>query len=183
MSTSGLSAWKGKLTVELLLGISSMLLSLGVLTVTMIQTNIARGQQYASVWPYLQGDLHVRAVERGKEVTFTVKNKGIGPALVKQAEVRYRGKTYPDYKSLLQGGRDARFDGTLSASSSFAAGDVLQAGEELELLKMIPDADVAPFNDLFKDSTFALSVVYSDVYGNCWSLTTKRVDPLRRCPD
>jgi hypothetical protein len=175
------AAPRRRISIDFLLGLSSLALSLGVLAVTVVQTSIARGQQYASVWPYLRGDIHAAHDEKGWLVTYTIRNKGIGPALVKRIEFRYDDKPYPDYRSLLRGIHDARFNFREMRSTSLEAGDVLQAGEEMDLFELMPDGDVAPFSKLTSDSRFLMHVVYADVYGNCWSLVRDRVTQLKSC--
>jgi hypothetical protein len=169
---------KRRITVELLLGISSMVLSLGVLGVTVVQTNIARGQQYASVWPFLKVDI----AQIGKQVTLFIKNKGIGPALIKRADLRLRGKAYPSYEELARTGRDPRLNGKYLGSATLEAGDVVQAGEEIKLLQIDSDRPEG-WRAFMTDGNFAMNVVYGDVYGNCWLLANERVRPIGRCAD
>jgi hypothetical protein len=173
---TGAMHWKDRITVELLLGITATLLSLGALVVTVVQTAIAREQQRASVWPYL-------LIDDGRfddKITVRVENKGVGPALVRQVMVTSRGQPAPTLKSLLNsqipGYTGPRLTGALSP------GSVLKSGEELILFQIDRDAKSADRLESFlAEPTFVLRVVYSDVYGNCWAATSRAVEPAR-CP-
>jgi hypothetical protein len=167
---------KSRVSVELLLGISATLLSLGALVVAVLQTRIAREQQHASVWPYV-------AIGTGRvdqKFTLWLENKGVGPALVRRVEVSYRGKPYPSPKDL--------FNGELSDFRGpryfvgLGPGTVLKAGEQLLLFTIDHDARKADrLEEVAGDRGFVLRITYSDVYGNCWASAPSAVQPVR-CP-
>jgi hypothetical protein len=62
----------------------------GSLVIILIQTQIMREQQRASVLPYL-----AIAVQSSAETTgLAVRNAGIGPAILDDVRVRYKGKDF-----------------------------------------------------------------------------------------
>lgn len=168
-----------RLSPELLLSGASMLLSLGVLVVTLAQTSIARSQMHASAWPFLAPDTHHM---QGRDIKFTLRNKGVGPALIKKVEFRHGSEVYPSLFALFRG----RF-GAIEGSrhwSSVGPGDVLQAGEELDLFRLAPDdKDTQRFDALTQSDAYAFDVIYGDVYDNCWLMQRSRVTRLPRCPE
>jgi len=83
-----------RINIELLLGISATFLSLAALVVSIVQTRIAREQQHASVWPYLQ----ILASNFDNELHYGLENKGVGPAIIRDFEIAYRGKTYKNVR-------------------------------------------------------------------------------------
>ena len=85
-----------RINIELLLGISATFLSLAALIVSIFQTRIAREQQQASVWPYLQ----LLVSQHNKECHIGIENKGVGPALVKKSEWLYGNKKYANAQDL-----------------------------------------------------------------------------------
>ncbi|GAB2579312.1 hypothetical protein [Spirosoma areae] len=167
---------KRRINIELLLGISATFLSLAALVVSIFQTRIAREQQQASVWPYLQ----ILVSQFDDECHIGVENKGVGPAVVKYSEWRFKGKTYKTAQDLYLD----NFGGTEGGKgfSSIEGGDVLKSGENLDLISVRNNnAAARALYGLTHDTTFRFRAVYSDVYGNCWQLDRDKTTPLGNC--
>ncbi|MGC4044164.1 MAG: hypothetical protein QM758_10225 [Armatimonas sp.] len=81
-----------RLSPEMLVALVSLTVSVGALVTTVLQTNIMRAQQAASVWPHLE----LSSVASNRGLSLHVVNKGIGPALVKKVTIRYQGQTFHD---------------------------------------------------------------------------------------
>ncbi|RRB17355.1 hypothetical protein [Larkinella knui] len=175
---------KKRINIELLLGLSATFLSFAALIVSIFQTRIAREQQQASVWPYVQlAGNHI-----DNDFVLVLKNNGVGPALLKKAEFGYRGKTAASHIKLFNEvitteiprdsvQRVGRFWNDLRP------GDVLKAGDEIEIYKTQNNSYWADFlSDVIADPTFQFRITYADVYGNCWLLDQGKVTPLDDCP-
>jgi hypothetical protein len=168
---------KPRLTVELLLAAAATFLSLGALVVTVIQTGIQRQQQWASVWPYLS--LNSRRLD--KEFALFVENKGVGPALIKDVTVTYQGRRYSTPTALLRP-ELTRFQGA-RFWSGIARGDVIKAGDRVDLFRIDGDSATADhLQAMIDEPAFAMTIVFGDVYGNCWSARVGSVETLPRCP-
>ncbi len=178
------------LNIELLLGISATLLSLCALVVSVFQTGIAREQteiarqqQHASVWPHVQ----VHYSQNSEEFTWSVLNNGVGPALIKAVELRYRAKRYASHAELVSE-QLTRLPtkGTLKAALDIAEigkGSVVRPEGEIMLERVRSQtAVVQALREMIMDSSFRYRVVYSDVYGNCWQNDRDVVTPLPDCP-
>jgi hypothetical protein len=161
----------------MLLGVSATLLSLCALVVAIIQTRIAREQQHASVWPYLQ----IGSARLERAFTMVLENKGVGPAVIRQVEVARGGQPAPTLTALLN-----REIPDFEGPRFFVAlrpGDVVKAGETLRLFHIDRDSARADHLQAFvEDAGFLMRVTYADVYGNCWRSSTRGVAPLPRCP-
>ncbi len=75
--------------MDRLLGLSAILLSLCTLIVFFYQTNLIRKQQYMSVYPHLEighNGIH------SEEYTFTIENKGVGPAIIETLLIGKNGE-------------------------------------------------------------------------------------------
>jgi hypothetical protein len=73
-----------------IVSLSAMVVGVGSLAIILYQTQLMREQQRASVLPYL-----MIAVQSSNESTYlTVRNGGIGPALLDDVRVRYKGRDY-----------------------------------------------------------------------------------------
>ncbi len=167
------------INIELLLGISATFLSLAALVVSIFQTKIARDQQQASVWPYLQ----LISSNVDQELHFGFENKGVGPAIIKNYEILYRGKTYTSTRSLFYEEIGVQTAGG-KGFSDVLKGDVFKSGEDIELLFVAKnDTIVQKTSALLADSSLRVRIRYADVYGNCWLLDRHKTTSLGNCPD
>jgi hypothetical protein len=176
---------KNPINIELLLGLSATFLSFAALIVSIFQTRIAREQQQASVWPYVQ----VSSNHLDNDFVLLLKNNGVGPALIKKAEFGYRGTSELSHIKLLNQimSTGTPGDSLLKASrfwNDILPGDVLKAGDEIEIYKTLNSGYLADFlGNVISDSTFQFRITYSDVYGNCWLLNHGKVTRLDDCPE
>ena len=73
--------------VELLLAAVAFFVSAATLGVYLYQARMMCAQQHASVWPYLEA-----TYSNVDDYRLVVRNKGVGPALVRQVEMTLDGK-------------------------------------------------------------------------------------------
>jgi hypothetical protein len=85
-----------RLRPELVFSLLSLAASMGAVAITGVQTRMMQRQQEASVWPYVEMDTTIS----GNGYSFTITNKGVGPAIVKSLTYTYKGKTYTDIQEL-----------------------------------------------------------------------------------
>lgn len=184
---------------DLLVAVAALLISGVAAGSSAYQTYVIRTQFSATVWPYLT---FITSSSNDKYFELDVSNPGIGPALILQAVVTRDGKvvqrppganSVPALGVAIEAERDeARADerrvgsraGENMTSSTILPGDVLSAGQKLELLrvegKYLTDRVLANFRRV------DLSLCYCSLLGDCW---TKRLSdpavkphPIRSCP-
>ncbi|MEC8328144.1 MAG: hypothetical protein VX100_18940 [Pseudomonadota bacterium] len=83
--------------VNLFLALCAIIISAASFYATFLQANAAEKQVKAATWPWMQfvsGNANME--KRSQEITFTLKNSGAGPALVKYLKYTYQGKEYYD---------------------------------------------------------------------------------------
>lgn len=166
-----------KLNIELLLGLSATFLSLAALIVSIFQTKIAREQQHASVWPYLETGV---SVAKGK-IDYFVVNKGIGPAIVKEVEWKLGDSTYEKTQQFVStefGYLKGLGRGELAPNSVFSPDGFVS------LLSVYDnDSLKAVVAEKLESESFNLRIIYSDVYGNCWEYSQNKTTQLSDCPE
>ncbi|HEU4952352.1 MAG TPA: hypothetical protein VFT46_10390 [Holophagaceae bacterium] len=148
-------------TVEILLAAVAFFVSAATLGVYLYQARMMRAQQHASVWPYLEA-----TYSNVDDYRLVVRNKGVGPALVRQVEMTLDGKALRSNADLVAGvlGPGAQLD----YQNSTLENRVLAPGEEVVLFR-IPDLKAAlAFQEQQQKHHFALKVTYASVYGDCW---------------
>lgn len=173
------------INLELLLGISATFLSLAALIVSIFQTKIAREQQQASVWPHLKDNY----VVMDKKFTWSIINNGVGPAIMRKVKLTYKGREYLSPYDLMNEQIQRTNDKGKHVDISFFYSDI-RPGEVIKsdgslLLGEISNSERIPqaFMQIVNDSLYHFSVVYSDVYGNCWQLDQGKITALAKCPD
>jgi len=81
---------KWKWDTDRIVSLSAMVVGVGSLAIILYQTKLMREQQRASVMPYL-----MMAVQSNKDTTYlTLRNAGIGPAMLNDVRVRYKGNEF-----------------------------------------------------------------------------------------
>lgn len=145
------------------------------------QTRVIGDQFAATIWPYLS----VGTTYEDNGETIEVTNDGVGPALVRSAQLRVDGRVVPawnDYLRILAQDRQLRGiflrtrDAVLAGSaphamistSSIGPSSTLRPGESHTLLK-IALAGTVPTSLLMKHSV-AIDFCYCSLNGSCWIL-------------
>lgn len=177
-----------RINYELWLTVSAVVISVCALVVSVVQTRIAREQQTASVWPYLQ----IREEPMDDNLTVYLDNNGVGPAVVQQMDFFFRQKRYEYLPGLIAVNIDDKhrtaFFQAAKDSDQLTPGDVLKAGSTLTVYQIMKaDSSIQPIRQILRDSTFRVEIRYRDVYGNCWQLSHRwrknTVAELGRCGD
>lgn len=173
---------------QLVLSVAAILLSLCGLLVSGYQAKIARENQQMSVWPHL----HFDAERDEQDFELAVANDGVGPAIIRQTDLRYAGKPASDHITFLKTMERTKVPDSLRAGGhnyrSFLPGDVLKVGDEKGLYTIRDNNLLADtLQGIMQDSVFQFRVTYSDVYDNCWQVIYRQdrntITKLRNCPD
>jgi hypothetical protein len=174
---------------EMVVAFCAVLISLSALVVSMVEVRIMREQQRASVWPRI-----VASVTNTDTFTVTVRNHGIGPALVESAVVTFDGKPEPRWGPVVRGLvglPEDRFDYPRGYVHSTLNGQVLLPGAAISILRVPPGpgADSASA----RSGRLGMEVCYCSVYHECWRMadphlggsegSTQRVAPVSKCSD
>lgn len=83
---------KIKWNSERVLSLTAMVLSFVTLIIFIYQTNLMRRQNYLSILPYIQFATHNNQVE--KSFALSLKNHGVGPAILESVTIEYRDRKY-----------------------------------------------------------------------------------------
>lgn len=137
------------------------------------QSQMAREQQRASVWP----NVEVGTSYPGDELRLLVLNTGIGPARVEAVRVTLDGAPVPQWSEVVAGlGGRAEPGYTHSAIN----GRVLPAGERLDALVLTESAVAASVQSALE--RVDVELCYCSVYDECWRLVQDFETELAREP-
>lgn len=145
------------------------------------QTRVIGEQFSATIWPYLS----VGTTYDNDGETIYVINDGVGPALIRSAQLSVDGRpvrAWNDYEQVLAEDPAIRAlwrrtlaialarsstHATVSASS-IGPSSTLRPGEMRTLLKIVFVSNVSP--QALTKHTIALDLCYCSLNGNCWAL-------------
>jgi hypothetical protein len=163
------------------------------------QTYVIRKQFSATVWPYIS---FITTSSVDKYFELDVNNAGIGPALILDSVITRDGKVVqrpgtPTAQPAISAAIDAeqaeaRADersaherGENMTASTILPGDVLPAGQKLEILRV--DGKFLTHRVMASIRRVDLTLCYCSLLGDCW---TKRLweravqpHPVRSCPN
>jgi hypothetical protein len=152
---------KKKIDTGLLVGLSAIAISTATLFVYIYQARIMLAQQHTSVWPRVEwshsnvGGVYVE-----------VKNKGIGPAIIKNAVLKVDGKEIPTIDSLF-----TELIGThtnMPYITSYVVGRVMSPGESFKPFIVSDSLYAAKLDSAFRVREFEMDVCYCSIYNDCW---------------
>lgn|GEM_PF-812619 len=170
--------------LDFFIAIAAVVISAVTAAALIYQTRVIGDQFAATIWPYLSvGDTH----DVGGE-TIEVSNDGVGPALVRSAQLSVDGRALPawnDYLKVLMGDPTlrelflrtqaavlaGRADNGTMRMSSIGPSSTLRPGESQTLLKISLPFRV-PIEALVRHSV-TLDFCYCSLNGSCWTLHAK----------
>jgi hypothetical protein len=157
--------------------IIASLVGLLALVVAGYTAYIQRQQVRAQVWPYLLW------ANSDTQTEYMWLNKGVGPAVIKSAQVFVGGKPQRDWNAVM---RSLQLDGMSFGQSTFNH-NVLSAGEKLDWLKFRNHEDFRKFRDAASQARLDFRICYCSTLGDCWTNDSTRVDrnirvPVAKCP-
>jgi len=186
---------KLQIDTDRIVSISAMVVGIGSLAIILYQTQLMREQQRASALPYL-----MIAVQANNESTYlTVRNAGIGPALLDDVRVRYKGRDYvgdpydffvAQHPDSVAGGLsvDKLIPGRLVPAGEWIRTLGLEGEQRGQLLKQllqlfviaeVPKTWLAGVGAAQPESEKAVMIVtYSSVYGDRWHLRSDQFVPI-----
>ena len=125
------------------------------------QSKILSEQQQVAVWPYVQW---ARSDIDGFQLLAS--NKGVGPALVRKMDMRYKGKAINSNRELLEAVMGPSDEVIIHNSAVLHA--VISPGEKITFLSIPDKASGKTFAAKFNRDEFVLNITYCSIYGRCW---------------
>jgi hypothetical protein len=164
---------KSKSHVEYIVAATAFVVSISTLAVYIYQAKIMSAQQHVSVWPYLTWDT---SDVDGYQIT--VRNKGVGPAVIRKIDMRIGGKSIQGNAALIENilGPDTN----VHVINSYIDNRVVAPSESIDFFQIRDATDARTFAKKFGQSDFKLEITYCSIYGECWISEGIKV---RRIPD
>jgi hypothetical protein len=141
---------------ETFVAVAALIVSITAVVVGIYEAALQRRHDRAEAWPHVE----IATFTRPTGVAVELENGGVGPAVIKSAEVFVDGKlqkNWVDVAAAIIGHAPARYDNTTVADHS------LRAGERVTLLGL-PSDEIPP--NLWKGAKRVRIVIcYASIYG------------------
>jgi hypothetical protein len=179
-----------------IVALSAMAVGLCTLFITLYQTYLARQAQSASVYPYLV--FAINSTDEG--VYITLRNDGVGPAMVEDLHIGYRGRDYQKdpYAFFIEQRPEAANAGGGLTVDRVMGGRLIPAGATVqmlgggggpernktlltEVLRLFAIAEVPQSWLVAAGATnpdkAVIEITYTSVYGDRWRLRSDQAVP------
>jgi hypothetical protein len=142
------------------------------------QARIMSKQTQAATWPYLE----VIFSNSNDHFSINVTNKGVGPAIIKNATLYLDGLFYPDtHKNadsiayILTGSRNL-LNGYTNIHNR-----VMSPGEVINFIEINDSTSVKLLLQSLKQHSVQLEICYCSVFDECWKAISGKVEPCKSC--
>ena len=180
---------------EMITAISAVVIGMAALYVTADQAHVAREQAdimresiHASIWPVVQIKVAMFQDEESAELSYTLQNSGVGPAVISGVRFASGDTVYPDMSSLISLAPPALADLDPLVKRSTISGGVIAPGDSVEIMSARwqfsapPSAQTeAEFEQLFsRFRQVHASSCYCSAMNRCWQTASDdRIPPQR----
>ena len=169
-----LNKQKKKFDTGLIVGLSAILISIATLFVYVYQASIMQEQLHTSVWPRIEwSNSNVGGVF--VEVT----NKGIGPAIIKDAVMKVDGKKVNNVDELFQ--ELIGDHKNMEVITSYVVGRVMSPGETFKTFLVTDSSSALRLDSAFRVRQFEFEICYCSIYDECWLSRGVSVEKSSSC--
>ena len=155
------------LRFESVIAICALLISAVTGGAVVYQTHIIQSEYAATIWPYLSIDTNVL---NRYHVQVVVTNDGVGPALIRSAQLFIDGRHVSSWLALTSLLTNEAHGPISFGSSSINASTTIRPGDTHALVDVKIGPRVSPL--LLKRHQVGLRFCYCSLNDSCWSLRT-----------
>jgi len=153
--------------------VTAIFISLFTLLVFARQTSIIEKQSRLSVLPYLNMETGYNPDE--DFITLTLNNYGVGPAIIEEMKIFYKGETYGmDFAAFLQNDFFRKDSIAVLASASIDKGLAIPAGAERVAVKFGGSGEryikTEKFLRKLERNEFDYEIIYRSIYDDLWRI-------------
>ena len=167
-------------TSEKLLSLSAIFISLCTLTVLIYQANLNRQYQHLSVYPYL---LVGHQGSGGPNYRFSIKNEGIGPAIISSIKIiSPEEEVYDDFIDYVVNQLSPADTSMGFFHTNLNVGRMIPANQIIELIGTTDgkSATSVKLRSLLAREGFQYELTYRSIYGDEWVVTNESPIPVEK---
>ena len=166
------------------LSLVGVFIALVALYAALAESDAARKQTAAAVWPFVQLTLHDHLSEFGAEFRISLTNAGVGPARMRSMRVLLKGEPLRDWHHAMELVGET---GTHRLGQRYVSRRVLIPGETIEMVATTDRTLVEKFLGALARPYTSVTYCYCSIFDACWVVdSTKDLqspEPVEACPD
>jgi hypothetical protein len=169
---------------QTVLSVAGVFIGVVALYAALTESEAARKQTAATVWPYLQFEISDYANEAGAGFSIAFSNAGVGPARVREMQLSIADRPVTDWETavarLVEEERPA-------FGQNFIIGRVLTPGESVTLVQTHDRRLVEAFRQAVALPGTWVRLCYCSIFDECWLRDSRDEaadpEPVEACPD
>lgn len=169
-----------------LIGLPALIASLALAYFAFVQADATQKMQTGGAMPFVTFGTSNADKEGHQDITLTLTNNGVGPAILGPIEIRYDGKPIATPLDLLNAccaGNEAR---TLSFATSPSTGVAVRPGETQQIISLPRTPATEKVWQAFNKERWKLKVrsCYCSIFNDCWVTEGMQGLPkaVNKCP-
>ncbi|MCJ8319014.1 MAG: hypothetical protein MJK12_05245 [Colwellia sp.] len=152
--------------ISYLLPLSAFIVSLCAIGISIVEVRVMDEQKKASVWPivFSSRSTHSTQDSEGSSFSININNSGVGPAIIKYAEVQLDDKIMKSWSQVM---KNISKNAHESFSQNTLTNNVILPGREFH-----PFQIEGKLADILNQDPkrIRLKICYCSIYGECWQL-------------
>lgn len=167
-----------------LVALPTLIISLALAYFAFVQADATRKMQTGGALPFVTfGTSNIDDDTGAREISLSLSNNGVGPAILGPIEIRYGGKPVANTGELLAAccnGKGASF------MTSPPSGIALRPGESVKFFRMTRDAQNEKIWEALNAERWKFDVrsCYCSIFDDCWVVAGMQAKPkpVKQCP-
>lgn len=172
---------------HLVVGMPTLIVSLALAYFAFVQADATKKMQTGGAMPFVTfGTSNSDDATHAKEISLSLSNNGVGPAILGPIEIRYQGKAATNPPELLRMCCERAYSKGVSLTTSPSTGVAIRPGEDLRFLRLPDSGENAKLWAVFNNERWKLKVraCYCSIFGDCWVTEGMQgvPKPVKQCP-
>jgi len=169
---------------QTVLSLVGVFIAVIALYAALAESDAARKQIAAAVWPFVQLTVHDHLSEGRAEFRISLTNAGVGPARMRAMRVLLQGKPLRDWHHAMELVGET---GTHRLGQSFVSRRVLIPGETINMVETTDRVLVEKFLGTLAQPGNSITYCYCSIFDACWVLDSEKdlqsPEPVEQCPE
>ncbi len=169
---------------QTVLSLVGVFIAVVALYAALAESDAARKQTAAAVWPFVQLTISDHLSEGRAEFRISLTNAGVGPARMRSMRVLLLDEPLRDWHQAMQLLGEA---GTHRLGQSFVSRRVLIPGETIDMVATMDRVLVEKFLGTLAQPGNSITYCYCSIFDACWVVDSEKdlqsPEPVEQCPE
>jgi hypothetical protein len=169
---------------QTVLSLVGVFIAVVALYAALAESDAARKQTAAAVWPFVQLTISDHLSEGRAEFRISLTNAGVGPARMRSMRVLLLGEPLRDWHHAIQRLGET---GTHRLGQSYVSRRVLIPGETIDMVSTMDRVLVEKFLGALAQPGNSITYCYCSIFDACWVIDSEvdlqTPEPVEQCPD